>query len=166
MPGLGERIRELRESAARLTRKRVGEELGFSGRSAEQTVYEWETGRRQLPAAEVPALAKALGVTICGLYGVDEGHQVPPTLSLAEQLAKALGVEPARVEVNVYGADVVGRDREGRPFAMQAKASSEFNPTAADRDTRDIVRAWDAMPQEVQQEWLETAERLRKEQEA
>lgn len=158
---LGRRLKELRTERG-LTLQELGNSLGVT-RSA---VWDWEKGRSQIASADVPRIARVLGVTICGLYGVDEGHQVPPTLSLADQLAKALGVDPARVEVNVYGADVVGRDHEGRPFALQAKTSSEFKPTAADRDTRDIVRAWDAMPQEVQQEWLETAERLRKEQEA
>lgn len=52
----------------------LGEALGYSGRSAEQMVWSWERGRTQIPSADVPSIARALGITICELYGVEEGH--------------------------------------------------------------------------------------------
>jgi hypothetical protein len=75
-------------------------------------VNHWEQGRTQVPSELVPAISQALSVTICGLYGVEEGHQVPAGLTLSEQLAQALGVEPGRVEVNVYADVPDGRARE------------------------------------------------------
>lgn len=72
---LGVRLKTLRQSRKPvMSRKALGESVGYQGESAYQAVYEWETGRRQLPASEVPRLAEVLGVTICELYGVDEGH--------------------------------------------------------------------------------------------
>jgi transcriptional regulator with XRE-family HTH domain len=67
--------------------------------------WDWEKGRSQIPSADIPKLAAFLGVTICELYGVDEVHGVPQTLPrvIAERLAAALGTDPAKIEVNLYG---------------------------------------------------------------
>lgn len=137
---LGSRLRLLRKRR-QLTLAQVGELVGVSL----GVVNHWEQGRTQVPSELVPAISQALKVPICDFYGVPEGHQVPATLTLAEQLAQALGVEPARVEVNVYGS------------------AGEFMPTRADYDTRAALRAWEAMPESVRQEWLEFADRLREE---
>lgn len=155
----------------------LGKTLGMTA----QGVWRWENGRAQIPSATVPALAESLGVTICELYGVEESHSFVAAsagvLLSAEKLklAQVLGVEPDRIEVNIYAgagtmSDVRGTAVDGSPLIIQAKSAQvtpspaqEFVPTAADRDTRDILRAWDAMPAEVQREWLEAAEAIRRE---
>lgn len=138
---LGERVRELRQEQA------VGQaELARRLGRLPQDVYKWEHGR-QIPSEDVPAVAAALGVSICDLYGVQEGHSAPPAPSVVAAVSEAVAI----LQGALAGAQAV-------PAPAQ-----EFVPTAADRDTRDILRAWDAMPEDVQREWLEAAETLRRE---
>lgn len=74
---VGERVRELRQARG------VGQaELARAIGRLPQDVYKWEHGR-QVPSDAVPALAKALDVTICELYGVDEGHPRPDRGTIA-----------------------------------------------------------------------------------
>lgn len=70
---LGGQIRALRETI-HLTQGQLGQRLGVTATA----VSHWERGRSQPPATEIPTIAKVLGVTICELYGVDEGHGAPP----------------------------------------------------------------------------------------
>ncbi len=86
--GLSERIRFLRERRG-LSRKELGEAVGYRGDSAYQTAYEWETGRRGLDAAQVPMVARALSVTISELYGVE-----PPS----EEELQATGLLALKVD--------------------------------------------------------------------
>lgn len=58
----------------KMTLRELGEAIGYSGKSAEQRVWSWESQRVDVPSDDVPAIAKVLGVTICELYGVEEGH--------------------------------------------------------------------------------------------
>lgn len=79
-----------------LSLQETGELLGV----ARQTVWHWEQGRSHPSMPDVPRIAGVLGVTICELYGVDEGHARPgsnrsiadrfvstvlPTLTLADE---------------------------------------------------------------------------------
>jgi transcriptional regulator with XRE-family HTH domain len=92
---LGQRIRELRTSRRpRLTLRELGEALGYTGKSAEQTTWAWENERVQVPSADVPGIARALGVTICELYGVEEGHGRRKAGSSAGKLASD---QPGRI---------------------------------------------------------------------
>jgi len=66
---LGARIAEFRKSAA-ITQVQLAETLSVS----QQTVASWEVGRRGVPVATLPALARALSVSIESLIG----EKAPP----------------------------------------------------------------------------------------
>jgi len=66
---LGARIAEFRKSAA-ITQVQLAETLSVS----QQTVASWEVGRRGVPVATLPALARALSVSIENLIG----EKAPP----------------------------------------------------------------------------------------
>jgi transcriptional regulator with XRE-family HTH domain len=66
---LGTRIAEFRKSAA-ITQVQLAETLSVS----QQTVASWEVGRRGVPVATLPALARALSVSIESLIG----QKAPP----------------------------------------------------------------------------------------
>lgn len=59
---LGTRIAEFRKSAA-ITQVQLAETLSVS----QQTVASWEVGRRGMPVSMLPALARALSVSVEGL---------------------------------------------------------------------------------------------------
>ena len=61
---LGARIAELRKSAA-ITQVQLADTLSVS----QQTVASWEVGRRGVPIATLPALARALSVSVETLIG-------------------------------------------------------------------------------------------------
>src|SRR6185437_6779500 len=61
---LGARIAEFRKSAT-ITQVQLAETLKLS----QQTVASWEVGRRGVPIATLPALARALSVSIENLIG-------------------------------------------------------------------------------------------------
>ena len=61
---LGARIAEFRKSAT-ITQVQLAETLSVS----QQTVASWEVGRRGVPVATLPALARALSVSIESLIG-------------------------------------------------------------------------------------------------
>lgn len=61
---LGARIAELRKSAG-ITQVQLAETVGVS----QQTVASWEVGRRGVPVATLPVLARALSVSIENLIG-------------------------------------------------------------------------------------------------
>jgi transcriptional regulator with XRE-family HTH domain len=61
---LGTRIAELRKSAT-ITQVQLADTLGIS----QQTVASWEVGRRGVPIATLPALARALSVSVETLIG-------------------------------------------------------------------------------------------------
>jgi len=61
---LGARIADLRKSAT-ITQVRLANTLGVS----QQTVASWEVGRRGVPIATLPALARALSVSVETLIG-------------------------------------------------------------------------------------------------
>src|SRR5271156_3072276 len=61
---LGTRIAEFRKSAA-ITQVQLAETLNVS----QQTVASWEVGRRGMPVSMLPALARALSVSVEGLIG-------------------------------------------------------------------------------------------------
>jgi len=61
---LGARIAEFRKSAT-ITQVQLAETL----RVSQQTVASWEVGRRGVPVATLPALARALSVNIESLIG-------------------------------------------------------------------------------------------------
>jgi transcriptional regulator with XRE-family HTH domain len=61
---LGARIAELRKSAT-ITQVQLADTLGVS----QQTVASWEVGRRGVPIATLPALARALSVSVETLIG-------------------------------------------------------------------------------------------------
>lgn len=112
-----------------------------------QAIAHWEAGRSLPQAVEVPALAAALNVSICALYGVPEGHSVPSSVVLTDQLGKLLGVAPERVEVNVYG------------FAE--KSGPTFEPTSAAVALRSLVRSWPSLSEVEQQELVDLADQVR-----
>lgn len=88
---LGERIAELREERG-LKQATLARMAGVPAGS----LSHWELGERRVPADAVPAIANALGVTICQLYGVEEGHTTAeraprePRGAIAERVAARL----------------------------------------------------------------------------
>lgn len=106
----GQRIRRLREGA-RLTQEQLGERLGVTATA----VSHWERGRSQPPAVDVPRIPLALGVTICELYGIEEGHTRPqrPGRRWAQRLADQVAtMSPADQEFVRELAEVLQSYRE------------------------------------------------------
>jgi transcriptional regulator with XRE-family HTH domain len=91
---LGDRIREIRQQ------RQIGQaELARRLGRLPQDVYKWEHGR-QVPSNEIPALADALEVRICQLFGRDEAHPVPsePSPALPVRGSRRLASEtPGRI---------------------------------------------------------------------
>lgn len=59
----GERLKELR-IRKNLTQAKLGELLGYKGRSAETIIQKWEYGERPIPTKHWKALTKILGVKL------------------------------------------------------------------------------------------------------
>lgn len=57
---------ELKKARVRvnLTQKRLGEQLGYEGKSAEVVVQLWEYGKQPIPVRHYRALAKLLELTL------------------------------------------------------------------------------------------------------
>lgn len=107
---LGSRLRLLRKRQ-RLTLAQVGELVGVSL----GVVNHWEQGRTQVPSELVPAIARALGVTICEFYGVEEGHAQAdrPGRRWARRLAEGVAeMSPADQEFVRQLADVLEAYRQ------------------------------------------------------
>ena len=62
----GEMIKAAR-MAAGLTQQKLGELCGYTGRSAEVTVQEWEHNRRPVPLDKLRVLAQALNISLDSL---------------------------------------------------------------------------------------------------
>lgn len=62
----GEYIKQKRQQR-KLTQQQLGELCGYTGRSAEVTVQEWEHDRRPVPLDKIRPLAAALDVPIDSL---------------------------------------------------------------------------------------------------
>lgn len=60
---IGELIRE-RRLAKKLTQKRLGEMLGYTGRSAEAVVQNWEYGKQPVPQNKLKPMSKVLEVPL------------------------------------------------------------------------------------------------------
>ena len=58
-----EKLRELR-IACGLTQKQPGIACGLEGKVAEDCVYQWEHGIREIPPTKYRKLAEALGITL------------------------------------------------------------------------------------------------------
>lgn len=58
--------KELRRARLRvnLTQKKLGELLGYEGRSAENVVQRWEYDKQPIPVKHFRALAKVLDITL------------------------------------------------------------------------------------------------------
>lgn len=132
-----------------MTQADLGERLGVTATA----VSHWERGRSQPQAVEVPSLAKALSVSICGLYGVEEGHEatVPVTVTLADLVGRLLGLDAERVEVNVY---VSGEAGGSTAVSVQPADADVFQPRRADWDTKRVLELWPDMTAEEQEGWL------------
>jgi transcriptional regulator with XRE-family HTH domain len=81
---LGTRIAELRK-ASTITQVQLAETLGVS----QQTVASWEVGRRGVPVATLPALARTLGVSVEALIGEKTAPaKRGPTPKLQQQIER------------------------------------------------------------------------------
>lgn len=82
---MGARIAELRKASS-ITQVQLAETMDVS----QQTVASWEVGRRGVPVSMVPALARALGVTVEALIGETERPAAKrgPTPKLQQQLER------------------------------------------------------------------------------
>lgn len=156
----GTRLRTIADSVGLLNR-RLAELLAEQGQQSDlarqlgekrQRVNNWVRNKADVPADEVPRIAALLGVTICELYGVEEGHSLPATITLADQVIKLLGVDADRVEVNVY---VSGEAGSGKSAATLPGA----------RATRRLIDEYRDLPEDQRQEWRELAEAIRAEEE-
>lgn len=57
-----ELIRERRQ-AKHITQQKLGEMLGYEGRTAEITIQNWESGRREVPIKKIRQVAELLDLT-------------------------------------------------------------------------------------------------------
>ncbi len=89
MPPIGKRLLELREQHD-LTQVQLAQVAGIPSNS----ISNWERGIG-MPADAVPKLAKALNVTTCELYGVDEGHPRSGGQSISDRFVSTLVLTPA-----------------------------------------------------------------------
>lgn len=81
---MGERITQFRKESG-LTQVQLAETMGVS----QQTVAAWEVGRRGVPVAIVPVLARALGVGVETLIGeTPRPGKRGPTPKLQQQLER------------------------------------------------------------------------------
>jgi len=81
---MGTRITQYRKESG-LTQVQLAETMGVS----QQTVAAWEVGRRGVPVAIVPALARALGVGVDTLIGeTPRPGKRGPTPKLQQQLER------------------------------------------------------------------------------
>jgi transcriptional regulator with XRE-family HTH domain len=81
---MGARIAELRKASS-ITQTQLAETMDVS----QQTVASWEVGRRGVPVSMVPALARALGVSVEALIGeTPQPGKRGPTPKLQQQLER------------------------------------------------------------------------------
>lgn len=81
---MGARIAELRKASS-ITQAQLAETMDVS----QQTVASWEVGRRGVPVSVVPALARALGVSVEALIGeTPQPGKRGPTPKLQQQLER------------------------------------------------------------------------------
>jgi transcriptional regulator with XRE-family HTH domain len=135
---LNQRLRELRTRRG-LSLRALGEAVGVTA----QSVWDWEKGRSQLPSNDIPKIADTLGVTICELYGIDEGHeQRKDDLTSAEREA----------------LDNIARElvKLRRPTAERRR-----QPSTGQQFMRDVLQAWPTMDEAERQEWRELAAEIR-----
>lgn len=146
--------------------KRHRKERGLSMRAlgstldvSHSTIADWEHARSYPSSFEVQRLAEALGVSICDLYGVQEGHSGPSKMyfdeTIAPKLVEALRQNAERIEIHVH--------RSGDWQIGESVESADFTPTKADRDTRAVLEQWADMSEEQRQEWLDAGRAIRKE---
>lgn len=81
---MGGRIAEFRKASS-ITQVQLAETMDVS----QQTVASWEVGRRGVPVSMVPALARALGLTVETLIGeTPQPGKRGPTPKLQQQLQR------------------------------------------------------------------------------
>lgn len=82
---MGARIAEYRK-ASTITQVQLADTMAVS----QQTVASWEVGRRGVPVSVLPALARALGVSVEALIGEDQRPAAKrgPTPKLQQQLER------------------------------------------------------------------------------
>lgn len=155
---LAKRLQEFRQQRQpAVSRRQLGERFGYRGESAYQLVYEWETDRRGIPAEYMPEIAGALGVTICDLYGVQEGHAgTAPVSRLAQQLADALATPADKIEIHVH--------RSGEWQLGESVEGGEFQPTRTDRVTRRLLERWETMTEQQRERLLAVADQVGRDQ--
>jgi transcriptional regulator with XRE-family HTH domain len=88
---LGERITAFRKELG-LTQAQLGERLG----QAQVRILSFEKGRRRMPVSLLPGLAKALGVSLEELMGVQVGPSKPGPSSKLQQQLERLAKLPRR----------------------------------------------------------------------
>lgn len=59
----GEELKKLRVKKG-ITQRKLGELIGYEGRSAEVVVQQWEYGKQPIPLKHFRALAKVLGIPV------------------------------------------------------------------------------------------------------
>lgn len=130
MARVGERLREIRKGK-RLSQEALGKLIGLTG----SAITQYEKGKHQIGADELPRIASALGVSPCDFFE-------ERTPAVAER---------------VYSALTRALAQEGLTIA-EVPAPPAFQPTMHDMDTRALVRTWQQLPED-QQEMLEAAGR-------
>lgn len=127
-----------------------------------QRVNNWVRGISDVPADEVPNIAAALGLTICDLYGVEEGHTgTGKTTALLARIAEYLATDPERVEVNFYEGSFVAQTPVQPREEVDIIAYVDTLVIAAQAKgldfTRRTIAEWPTMPDEERQEWRDLA---------
>lgn len=112
MENLGARVRELRKATG-LSQEELGKRVGVSNR----VIWSWEVDRTQVPAQDIPALARALSVTISELYGVE-----PPT---EDDYADSKRLLAARMVEGDFTEEEVESIREFMEFVRARRLTRE-----------------------------------------
>jgi transcriptional regulator with XRE-family HTH domain len=145
---LGQRIRALRVGRRpRMSMRELGEAIGYTNKSAEQTVWAWEKDRVQVPSEDLPSIADALGVEICALFGRQARHGVPSPAAPVEDLTTSERQALDNIAHELVKLRNVRTERApGRSTAVAMRA---------------MLRDWRDLPADVQEELLAAADEIR-----
>jgi transcriptional regulator with XRE-family HTH domain len=157
---LGSTLKRLRTERG-LSLRTFGRQLGVDHR----TVDDWDRARSYPSSLDVPRIAGTLGVRICELYGVEEGHdqERAPNTDWIRQLVEALEERPERIEINLYKEG----GHKGGALAARGRtpAGEEFEPPLGLRFMQAFLAEgrWREMPETERNQWRELAEAIRRE---
>lgn len=145
---IGARIRQLRRSRG-IHQATLARALGLPA----QTLSNYELGPNKVPAAILPRVADALGVSLYELFGQappESASTAEPTAELAAQLKRLLDLGPERVQVTI------------QVQLPEAAATEEPELPLEVRALRRLVQAWPDLDEAAKEEFLRVSDQVRK----